>query len=71
MKKDRTELCSPCGCDSLLAATPFALLEDKGGNRIKIGYVTEGGWTGAGLDGTGWADKDEKGPHRVVQSLRM
>ena len=39
-------------------ATPFALLEDKGGNRIKIGYVTEGGWTGAGLDGTGWADKD-------------
>ncbi len=39
-------------------ATPFALLEDKGDNRIKIGYVTEGGWTGAGLDGTGWADKD-------------
>ena len=36
---------------------PFALLEDKGGNRLKIGYQ-DGGWTGANLDGTGWVDKD-------------
>lgn len=39
------------------AAVPFALLEDKGGDRIKIGYQ-DGGWTGAALDGTGWVDKD-------------
>ena len=38
-------------------ATPFALLEDNGGGRLKIGYVAEGGWTGADLDGTGWVDK--------------
>ncbi len=40
------------------AAVSFALLEDNGGDRIKIGYVVEGGWTGADLDGTGWVDKD-------------
>ncbi len=39
------------------AAVPFALLEDKGGNRLNIGYQN-GGWTGANLDGTGWVDKD-------------
>ncbi len=39
------------------AAVPFALLEDKGGDRLKIGYQN-GGWTGANLDGTGWVDKD-------------
>ena len=33
-------------------ATPFALLEDKGGNRLKIGWQY-GGWTGADLEGTG------------------
>ena len=39
-------------------ATPFALLEDKGGDRIKVGYVADGGWTGSSLDGTGWVDRD-------------
>ena len=39
------------------AAVPFALLEDKGGDRLKVGYQN-GGWTGANLDGTGWVDKD-------------
>ena len=38
-------------------AVPFALLEDKGGERIKIGYQNSG-WTGSDLDGTGWANKD-------------
>ena len=38
-------------------ATPFAILEDKGDNRLKIGYQ-DGGWTGASLDGTGWVEKD-------------
>ena len=42
---------------SIPAAEPFALLEDKGGDRLKIGYQ-DGGWTGADLDGTGWVDKD-------------
>ncbi len=39
------------------AAVPFALLEDNGGDRLKVGYVSDGGWTGSTLDGTGWADK--------------
>ena len=39
-------------------AVPFALLEDNGGGRIKIGYVEDGPWTGSTLDATGWADKD-------------
>ena len=39
------------------AAVPFAFLEDKGGDRLKIGYQG-GGWTGSTLDGTGWVDKD-------------
>lgn len=39
------------------AAVPFALLDDKGGDRLKIGYQT-GGWTGGTLDGTGWVDKE-------------
>ena len=39
-------------------ATPFALLADNGGDRLKVGYVAEGGWTGSNLDGTGWAGKD-------------
>ncbi len=38
-------------------AVPFALLEDKGGDRLKVGYQ-DGGWTGGHLDGTGWVDKD-------------
>ncbi|WP_251317868.1 hypothetical protein [Flintibacter muris] len=38
-------------------AVPFALLEDKGGERIKIGYQ-DSGWIGSDLDGTGWANKD-------------
>ena len=38
-------------------ATPFAILEDKGGGQLKIGFQ-DGGWTGASLDGTGWVDKD-------------
>ena len=40
------------------AAVPFALLEDKGGDRLKVGYVADGGWTGSNLDGTGWVDRD-------------
>lgn len=39
------------------AAVPFALLEDKGGDRLKVGYQ-DGGWTGGNLDSTGWVDKD-------------
>ena len=39
-------------------ATAFALLEDNGGDRLKVGHVTEGGWTGSDLDSTGWVDKD-------------
>ena len=39
------------------AGEPFALLEDSGGERLKIGYV-EGGWTGGTLENTGWADKE-------------
>ena len=38
-------------------AVPFALLEDNGGDSLKIGYQ-DGGWTGSDLDGTGWANKD-------------
>ena len=34
----------------------FALLEDSGGDRLKIGY-SEGGWTGGTLEDTGWVDK--------------
>ena len=43
---------------TISTATPFALLEDNGGDRLKVGYTAEGGWTGSTLDGTGWADKD-------------
>ena len=39
------------------AAVPFVLLDDKGGDRLKIGYQN-GGWTGSTLDGTGWVDKE-------------
>ena len=39
------------------AGEPFALLEDSGGERLKIGY-SEGGWTGGTLEDTGWVDKD-------------
>ena len=39
------------------AETAFALLEDSGGDRLKIGY-TEGGWKGSTLESTGWADKE-------------
>ena len=39
-------------------STAFALLEDNGGDRIKIGYVEDDGWTGSTLDGIGWVDKD-------------
>lgn len=42
---------------TISTGAPFALPEDKGGNRLKIGYQN-GGWTGANLDGTGWVDKD-------------
>ena len=35
----------------------FALLEDNGGDRLKIGY-SEGGWTGGTLEDAGWVDKD-------------
>jgi len=38
-------------------ATSFALLEDNGGDRLKVGYVEDGGWAGSTLDGTGWVDK--------------
>ncbi len=38
-------------------AVPFAILEDKGGDRLKVG-CQDGGWTGGNLDGTGWVDKD-------------
>ena len=39
------------------AGEPFALLEDSGGERLKIGY-SEGGWTGGTLEDAGWVDKD-------------
>lgn len=39
------------------AGEPFALLEDRGGGRLKIGY-SEDGWTGGTLEDTGWVDKD-------------
>ena len=42
---------------SIPIGEPFALLEDSGGNRLKIGY-SESGWTGSTLEDTGWADKD-------------
>ena len=38
------------------AGEPFALLEDSGGERLKIGY-SEDGWTGGTLEDTGWVDK--------------
>ena len=38
------------------AEEPFALLEDSGGERLKIGY-SEDGWTGGTLEDTGWVDK--------------
>ena len=38
------------------AGEPFALLEDGGGDRLKIGYC-ENGWTGGTLEDTGWVDK--------------
>ena len=34
----------------------FTLLEDSGGERLKIGYC-ENGWTGGTLEDTGWVDK--------------
>lgn len=42
---------------TLLVSKPFALLEDKGGERIKIGYVSDGGWKGNTLESIGWVDK--------------
>ena len=41
---------------SISAGEPFALLEDSGGARLKIGY-NEGGWTGSYFTETGWVDK--------------
>ena len=41
---------------SIPIGEPFALLEDSGGDRLKIG-CSEGGWTGGALEGTGWVDK--------------
>ena len=41
---------------SIPAGEPFALLEDGGGARLKIGY-SEGGWTGSYFTETGWVDK--------------
>ena len=41
---------------SIPAGEPFALLEDGGGDRLKIGY-SEGGWTGSYFTETGWVDK--------------
>ena len=38
------------------AGEPFALLENSGGDRLKVG--SEGGWTGSTLEDTGWADKE-------------
>jgi len=43
---------------SIPTATPFALLEDNGSDRLKVGYVAGGGWAGSTLDGTGWVDKE-------------
>lgn len=42
---------------TVTTTTPFALLEDKSGDRLKIGYQ-DSGWIGGNLDGTGWVDKD-------------
>ncbi len=41
---------------------PFVILEDNGGDRVKIGLVSgdDGSvvpWTGGSVDGTGWVDK--------------
>ena len=41
---------------SIPAGEPFALLEDRDGARLKIGY-NEGGWTGSYFTETGWVDK--------------
>ena len=41
---------------SIPAGEPFALLEDSGGECLKIGY-SENGWTGGTLEDTGWVDK--------------
>lgn len=52
----KTENSSP-RVTTILVSNPFALLEDKGGERIKIGYVSDGGWKGNTLEGVGWVDK--------------
>ena len=41
---------------------PFVILEDKGGDRVKIGLVSDDAgnvipWTGGAVDGTGWVEK--------------
>ena len=41
---------------------PFVILEDNGGERVKIGLVSDDSgnvipWTGGAVDGTGWVDK--------------
>lgn len=42
---------------SIPSGTPFALLEDSDGGRLKIGYnENEGGWSGGALEDTGWVD---------------
>ena len=44
------------------APVPFVILEDNGGDRVKIGLASgdDGSvapWTGGSVDGTGWVDK--------------
>ena len=45
------------------APIPFVILEDNGGERVKIGLVSDDSgsvipWTGGAVDGTGWVDKE-------------
>ncbi|MDE6996976.1 MAG: hypothetical protein K2P04_03740, partial [Oscillospiraceae bacterium] len=42
---------------------PFVILEDNGGNQVKIGLASDDSgsvipWTGGAVDGTGWVDKE-------------
>ena len=46
------------------APIPFALLEDSGGERVKVGLAVDGGgnvtgWEGGKIEKTGWADKKD------------
>lgn len=61
-ENDSTEIVTIPASDD---ATPisFVILEDNGGDRVKIGLVSDDtgnvvSWTGGAVDGTGWVDKE-------------